>query len=277
MRLSGRRGSKMKSNHYLRIAALAAVAASFGCGGNGTAQLPTGVVHFAGNTTIAATNTTPVVVPATGGVQTTTSSGTAVIPSGSVPPGTPIPANANLAIIPAGTGFIGTPSANSMTVNGVSDSGATLGGGGTLTVNVALPVDPGLTGTLYTLESPAEVLDTSRSLHVQTIRFKGKFYVQTSPFQIISPVPTALRGSLPNDGENAMGSFIDATFGVGNTGRTARLDIDYGNGFTLHQTQTIATEVDGLGHAHFHNFVPDSSNVPQSGLALVSFTIGDLP
>lgn len=264
----------MKINYYSRIAALAAIVVGVGCAGNGTAHIPSGSLNFSGAETVAATSTADATVPATGGTTTTTSAGSAVIPSGSVPPGTVLPAGSPFAILPSGTGFIGsTGSGSQVSVNGVSDSGATIGPSDLLSVNVALPVSAGAAGSLYDLSMPAANLNTSRSLHVGSIVFSGRFYISSlTPLKIISPVPKKLAGVLPNDGENASGSYIKATWGPGNSGRSATLFIDYGNGFTLHQTKTI----DGSGNANFTNFVPDASNIPSTGIAVLSFTIGNL-
>jgi len=264
----------MKTNYYSRIAALAAIVAAVGCAGEGTAHIPSGTLNFTGAETITGTSTAPATVPATGGTTVTTDAGgSATIPSGAVPAGTTLPAGTVFGIVPSGTGFLGAISPGALvTVNGTANSGGTVNSNGLLGVNLALPVAPGDAGTHYDLSLPAEVLNTSRVLHVGQIIFSGNFYIRLNPVRVVSPVPIDLRGQLPNDGENAFGSFISATWGPGNSGRTATLFIDYGNGFTLHQTQVI----NARGQAIFRNFVPDSSNIPATGVALVSFTIGNL-
>jgi len=264
----------MKTKHFSRFAALAAVVIAVGCGGEGTAHLPSGVVNFNGSETILGQSTTNVVVPPTGGTEITVTgvSGTTIIPSG-VEDST-VTTDDHLAIIPAGTGFLGVITAGqTITVNGVTASGATVNNNGLLGVNIALPVTPGDAGTFYDLVCPAQALNTSRVLHVGNVEFRGTFYVKFSPLRLISPVPIDLKGSLPNDGENAFGSFMNVWWNPNNAGRQATLFIDYGNGFTLQQTRTI----DSTGYAAFRNFVPDPSNVPTTGVQLVRFTVGPLP
>lgn len=264
----------MKTKNFSRFAALAAVVLAVGCGGEGTAHIPSGSVNFEGANPVVGSPGTDVVVPPTGGAETTVTgvSGTTIIPSGV--DDTVVTTDDHLAVIPAGTGFPGiiTGSPN-VTVNGVENSGVTVTNNGLLAVNMALPVQPGPAGTHYTISTPASALTTSRVLHTQSVEFSGTFYLFLSPFRLISPVPIALQGSIPNDGENAAGSFVNAWWGPGNTGRTATLFIDYGNGFTRQQTRTI----DGSGQAAFRNFITDASNVPSTGVKLIRFTVGNLP
>lgn len=266
----------MKAIKFSRYAALAAVAVAVGCGGDGTAHLPTGTINFSGAETLAGQPASDTTVPATGGATTTVPgvSGTTIIPSGSVAPGTTVQTTDYLAIIPAGTGFLGAlTGGNSVTVNGVTNSGGTVGSNGLLTQNLALPVEPGAAGTHYTLSYPATNLNTSRVLTVQNIVFEGTFYLKLTPVRIISPVPIDLKGSLPNNGENAFGSFMNVWWNPNNAGRSAKLFIDYGNGFTIQQTQII----DSKGYASFRNLVQDASNIPATGVQTVKFTIGPLP
>ena len=85
-------------------------------------------------------------------------------------------------------------------------------------------------------------------------------------------MPIAVVGRIPGNGENAVGSVVTATFGPYNNGRSATLTVDYGNGFSLHQSTTISNNI-----AAFNNLQQDSSNVPATGVETVSFAIGDLP
>jgi predicted small lipoprotein YifL len=273
---AARLGSEMKAIKFSRYAALAAVAVAAGCGGKGTAHLPTGTINFTGSETLSGQPAADTVVPATGGATVTVPgvSGTTVIPSGSVAGGSTVHSTDYLAIIPSGTGFLGAlTGSNSVTVNGVSNSGATITSNGFLGQNLALPVEPGNAGTHYTLTYPASDLNTSRVLTVQNIIFEGTFYIKLSPIRVYSPVPIALKGSLPNNGENAFGSFMNVWWNPNNAGRSAKLFIDYGNGFTLQQTRTI----DASGYASFRNFTVDPSNIPPTGVQTVKFTIGPLP
>jgi len=268
-------GSEMK-NSFSRYAALAAVVAVVGCGGDGTVHLPTGTVNFSGAEAVSGHPAADTTVPASGGATTTVPgvSGTTVIPSGSVPPGTTVETTDYLVVIPSGTGFLGSVTGSpSISVNGTEDSGATVQSNGLLSTNVALPVPTGDTGKSYTIGYPTSSLNTDRVLTVQQIQFVGRFYVKLSPLRVYSPVPIQLKGSLPNNGENAFGSFMNVWWNPLNAGRTATLFIDYGNGFKISQTRTI----DATGYAAFRNFIPDNSNVPANGVALVKFTVGDLP
>jgi len=195
-----------------------------------------------------------------------------------LPGGSTVDSSTQLAIIPAGVGFPGTFGGSSqMGVNGTSNSGVGVTTGGLTASNIALPVTPGSAGTLYTLTFPQGDIDTNaRRAHpnILTIRelsFTGKFYVFTNPLRIVSPVPTNLAGTIPNNGQNAVGSHVTASFGPGNDGRSATLLINYGNGFALRQTRTITSSL-----ANFTDLTYDRVSVPQTGVRLVSFTIGDL-
>lgn len=261
----------MKKSSSLGVAAFAAIFVMTGCGGNGTTHLPSGRANYVGSATVATTTTESATVPATGGATVTTEAGTAVVPSGVAPAGTTYPSGTPMALIPINTGFRGSvPAGSQVTVNGVADSGGTVQTNGLLGVNLVLPVTEA--GTSYTLRYPASTLDTSRVLNVQEMIFKGTFYLRTSPVRVISPVPFDIVGSLPNNGENAFGSFMNVTWGAGNVGRKATLFIDYGNGFSIQQTQTI----DANNYAAFKNLFIDPSKVPNTGVKTVSFTVGDL-
>ena len=287
-----RTGRKMKQSYFLHALTILAATAIVGCGGSssvGTSQ--TGNVNYSGTTTVSTTSSLSATVPATGGATINTNYGTAIIPSGATAAGTVIPAGTNLAITPSGFGFNGNFSGGGQViVNGVNPSGVIVGSNGLTLSNIALPVSNGANGTpngtAYTIQLPAGTLNTNapsiktsgfkpQVLTVQSIIFSGKFYVQiiNGSADVVSPVPTNLVGSLPNNGQNAAGSSITATFGPGNAGRSATLFIDYGNGFTLSQTKTISSGET----ATFSDFAQDTSNVPSTGVNTVSFTIGDLP
>ncbi|AIE86154.1 hypothetical protein OP10G_2786 [Fimbriimonas ginsengisoli Gsoil 348] len=175
-----------------------------------------------------------------------------------------------LAIIPINTGFLGAvPAGSQLIVNGTANSGAFVNTNGLLAQSVGLPVTEA--GTDYTLEFPDADLNTNRVLTVHHTIFSGKFYLQLNPLRIISPVPVDLVGRIPNNGQNAAGSVVTALFGPGNNGRSARLFIDYGNGFALDKTVTIANN-----RAVFANIQHDNSNVPVTGVETLAFIIGDL-
>lgn len=256
----------MISRKASSIAALAVLLAAVGCGGSGKSiHLLSGNVNFTGVNTISDTLTEPATVPATGGTTITTSAGATVIPSGVAEAS--YPADTPLAILPVGMGFkLNSITSNSLSVNGVSNSGIGLNANGKTSVAVALPVSEA--GTPYTLSFSGASLDT-RDLTVGTISFTGKFYFRNET--IVSPIPVSIIGQIPNDGENAGGSTVTTNYGPGNDGRTATLDVVYGNGFELHQTQVISE-----GKAVFKNLFIDATPVPDSGVQSVSFTIGDL-
>lgn len=65
---------------------------------------------------------------------------------------------------------------------------------------------------------------------------------------------------------------MNTTYGSGNSGRSAKLFVDYGTGFQLNQLRPITS---GLS-AFFSDVIVDSQNVPATGVELVSFTIGPI-
>lgn len=147
--------------------------------------------------------------------------------------------------------------------------GAVINSQGVLQTDVAIPLTGGAAGTLFALALPINSVQT-RALDIASVTFEGKAYITGG--NIISPVPTSIDGTIPNNGENAQGADVTTTFGTGNNGRTANLRIEYGNGFVLNQTQTITNL-----SARFRNIQADAQNVPSNGVSLVAFTIGDLP
>lgn len=258
---------------YFSIVSLSAVLVAAGCGGGGGVQLhtpPVGNVNFSSGAAIPDTVTADAVMPATGGVIVhTADNGDVLIPSVAVPAGTVIHAGDPLTVIPAGTGFVGSfAPGTQVEVNGESNSGAMLGSDGLLDQKIGFPSTDA--GMQESMSFPGGDL-TTRSLTVQRFEFAGRFYVQRSPFRIVSPVPIALVGALPNNGENAAGSTVTAAFGPGNNGRTATLFIDYGTGFTLQKTVTIENN-----RCVFANIQTDQQNVPPTGVQLVRLSIGDL-
>jgi len=264
----------MKCNRLVfGIAALCAIVGMSGCGGSGSTSpsFPTGTLNFNGAATTADTSTATSTVPATGGTTITTTGGlTAVIPSGVAPAGTTYPAGTQFAIIPIGVGFPGAePAGSQLSINGVANSGALVGTNGLLTVNVALPVTAA--GIDYSITFPNATLSTTKVLTIAQITFSGKFYLLLGPVRVVSPVPTNLSGRLPNNGQNAAGSQVTSLFGNGNNGRATHLKVDYGTGFLLNQAQTIASS-----KANFANFSFDGQNVPNNGVQLVAFEVGDL-
>lgn len=285
----------MKMKRSLAFVSAAAILLTVGCGGGGSSDnTPTasGNANFTGSETGTGTTGKAVGVPSTGGVTTKLSDGTSVvIPSGVLPGGTSVSGTTDLAIIPAGVGFSGSfASGTAITIGQVSgtgvvsgevaNSGATVGTDGLLTVTAALPVTDPVNGTEYELGFPEGDLDT-RALTVKRFRLRGRFYLRTISGKktIISPIPTALSGKLPNNGENAVGSTMTATFGAGNEGRVATLRIQYTKGagsFILSDTKTISL-VGGKPKVTFSDIAKDAKNVPATGVWEVRLTLGPLP
>jgi hypothetical protein len=258
----------------LSILAAFAVLAAAGCGGDGNNPTPSanGAINFSGAEAAAATSNESVNVPATGGAEVSTTIGDAIIPSGAPTNEGTVSAGETLATFPAGVGLLGNFAAGStLRVNGVTNSGAQLGADGLSDQALAFPVST--EGTPYTLAFPAGTLDTTRALSVGEFVFSGKWYVSFEPLRFSIPVPTGLSGTIPNNGQNAKGADVVATFLPGCNGRTATLRIVYGGGtgFVLEQTRTIANN-----SVRFTNFQEDSVNVPNSGVSSVSLTVGDL-
>lgn len=252
--------------------------------GSGKAPSVDTPVPAAGGVTI----TVPVTDPATG-VTTNTA---VTIPS--APIFTNVPANSPLAVLNQGsvllTGVFG--SAGRIGIGG--DRASSLASIGTTGVNVdtatgalaqalAVPIAP-VTGTKVVLTLPQGNVKTTRGLTIGTTVFEGKFYIDGIA-TITSPVPVAIDGTLPNDGENAVGSAVTCLFGPGNLGRSATLDVIYGNGFELHQgrnIQRLGANITLAGvtytnplHVKFSNLSVDTSAVPAGGISSVSLTIGD--
>jgi hypothetical protein len=251
-----------------------AVAVLAGCGGSGgdSVSPATGNLNFDGAATLTALLTGDRVIPATGGVSAATTEGQVLIPSGSVDAGTNLPEGTAVAIIPAGVGFDGAFNLGaSLTVNGVSNSGAAVASNGHLTLPIGLPVPAGVEGINHTISFPSGHLDT-RDLTVQRFVISGKYYLRGGPTRIISPLPVSLSGRIPNNGQSAVNSDVTAMFGPENNGRSATLTIDYGTGFTLSQTKVIANN-----QVRFANFNGDSQPIPSTGVAEVRLNVGDLP
>lgn len=264
----------MPKSHLLRLATLGAVIASIGCGGSSstTTQPATGTLNFSGGDQVQTTPTTTTTVPATGGSTISTAAGgTAVVPSGSVPAGTTVDPSVPVLIVPKNTGFTGTyTSGVSLGVNDATDTGAAVSTSGLLAQDVALPITDPVNGTPYTLTFPAGTLNTSRDLTVKQTTLSGRIYIRNN--MIISPIPTDLAGTLPNNGQNAVHTAVIASFGAGNDGRTATLTVDYGTGFVLHQTKTISNN-----GVTFQDLTTDTQSVPSTGVKLVSLAVGPLP
>jgi hypothetical protein len=254
------------ANPLVRLFVLGAVAAAFGCGGSSDRITPAGgAVNFAGGAATLSQPTETKTVPGQGGTFVATAQGNVIVPSGVTDP--TVTPNTFLAVLPAGFGFRGafTPGAD-LVVNGVTNSGARVGIDGLLDHPVGLPVTEA--GVPYTLSFPDGTLDT-RALTVANFVFEGTFYLRTN--QVISPVPISLTGSIPNNGENAVGAHISATFSAGNNGRSATLTIDYGTGFVLQQTKTIANNA-----VSFSDLSMDTQNVPNTGVQTIKLAIGNL-
>ncbi|MGV3615344.1 MAG: hypothetical protein ACO1SV_08425 [Fimbriimonas sp.] len=256
-------------SRFLFLAALAV--AAVGCGGGGsnpTLDEATGVINYVGATPTPSAPEAAVVVPASNGVVVSTGEGEALIPSGAVPAGTTVDGEDTLAVFEAGFGFPGvfSPTAQ-VRVNGVAQSGALVGTDGLTDQAIAVPVSEA--GITHTLSFPAGTLDT-RMLDVGSLNFEGSFYIRNA--RIISPIPTSLAGNIPNNGENAGGTHLTATFLEGNNGRTVTLRVVYGNGFVLAQTRTISND-----KVRFANLTTDTTSVPGNGVESISFIVGDLP
>ncbi|MCX6379262.1 MAG: hypothetical protein NT023_07250 [Armatimonadetes bacterium] len=208
---------------------------------------------------------------------------TVVIPS--TPVFANVPANSPLAVINLGstllggtfTGGVGISGDLASSIASISTSGISLSNIGSLLQNLALPIDP-VAGTRLTITLPQGNVKT-RDLTVKNTSVTGRFYVDNSggSITIVSPIPTSINGVIPNNGENAAGAFQTCIFGPGNLGRSATLDIVYGNGFELHQSRNIQPD-SANGNAltaKFTNLTLDTSNVPAGGVDSISLTIGD--
>lgn len=279
----------MKMKRSLALVSAAAILLTVGCGGGGSDSTPdaTGKVNFTGAETVttalpAGVTTT---VPATGGSAPVTAAdgSSIVIPSGVLPAGATVTSTTDLAVIPAGVGFAGTfASGTAITfgsvagdgtvTDGPDNSGAGVSSSGLLSVNVAVPILDPVGGSEYEINFPEGDLDT-RVLTVKRFKLRGKFYKRNG--KVVSPIPTGFSGNLPNNGENAAGSNITATFGAGNNNRKATLYIQYtsnaNTSFKLTQVKTIAAN-----KVTFTDVFKDAAAVPSNGVFLVRLTLGNL-
>lgn len=169
------------------------------------------------------------------------------------------------AVIPAGKPLVNGsfPQNTPVTINGTTNSGVTLNSDGTLSTNVALPIDPA--GTDYSVRLPKLTI-SGRVLNVGAFEVEGKMY----PGKSI--IPTKFDGIIPNNGENAVGARVTAEFTPQNDGRDVTLRIEYGNGFVLEQTRTIVG-----GKVTFQNLSTDAVSVPDGGVSLVKITVRPIP
>ncbi len=273
----------------------AGLVATAGCGGGG-GEGSLGASGQLRGTTTQSNATAPnvaTVVPVAGGqaltLQVTNPVTGAVTTQTVVIPSTPIfanvPANSPLAIINQGSTLLSGTFSGGVGIGGdlasanasISTSGITLSNAGALLQNLAIPIDP-VAGTRIVLTLPQGNVNT-RALTIGSTVFSGKVYITTTGgvVTIINPIPTNQTGTIPNDGENAGGSSEYVTWGPGNQGRSATLDVVYGNGFTLHQARQIQPDPNngGVLAATFSNLSVDTSNVPAGGVTSVTFTVGD--
>lgn len=272
----------LKKRVIIGLSALAALALS-GCGGSGSftpPTLPGGTLNFQSGPATTSTITGSVVVPSTGGVTLTTSGGqSVVVPSGVTYNGSStIPPNTNYVIIPAGTGYLNVagsiPVGTEVSIDGVANSGITVGPTGLTTVAIAIPVPVGSTGVPVQIGFPNATLDTSRSLSIQKMLFSGRLYIliSGSSLEVISPLPYVIIGVLPNNGQNAGGTTVNTKYGPGNNGRATTLFVDFGTGYTESKSVTIEKSA-----AFYEAVALDPQNVPATGVETVAFSVGDLP
>lgn len=239
-------------------------------GGGGASGILTGSVNVqTGNTAAAAT------IPANGGAPATVNGVSGTIPSGFLPTGTTVPAGTPAAVIAQGSlpikeGFpVGsTLGVGSSVANVNFNSGVGLGPQGEVTGNVVVPVtNPAGTSVVIALPQGNVI---TRDLGIQSVIFSGDLVFQGGI--IIIPVPLSINGVIPNNGENAVGSHVTCTWGPGNNGRSATLNVQYGNGFSLHQSRVITNLT-----ASFTDLTTDSSDVPAGGVQTVAFAVGPVP
>lgn len=273
----------------------AGLIATAGCGGGG-GEGALGASGTLRGTTAQSSASAPnvvTVVPVAGGqaltLQVKDAVTGAVTTQTVVIPSTPIfanvPANSPLAVINLGSTLLGGTFSGGIGIGGdlassldsKTTTGISLSSVGALLQNLALPIDP-VAGTRLVITLPQGNVKT-RDLTVKNTSIAGRFYVDTSggTVTVVSPVPTSIDGVIPNNGENASGARETCIFGPGNLGRSATLDIVYGNGFELHQSRNIQPDSTN-GNAltvKFANLTLDSSNVPAGGVDSVSLTIGD--
>ena len=273
----------------------AGLIATAGCGGGGGegALGASGTLRGATAQSSASAPNVVTVVPVTGGQALTlpvkdavtgvVTTQTVVIPS--TPIFANVPANSPLAVINLGSTLLGGTFSGGLGIGGdlassiasSPTSGINLSNLGSLLQNLALPIDP-VAGTRLVITLPQGNVKT-RDVTIKSSSVDGRFYVDISGggVSIVSPVPTSIDGVIPNNGENAAGARETCIFGPGNLGRSATLDIVYGNGFELHQSRNIqpdSTNGNALT-AKFANLTLDTSNVPAGGVDSVILTIGD--
>jgi len=254
-----------------------------GCGGGGEGGIGASG-KLTGNTTQssgASTNTVAIPVPAAGGTEVKVLVGgkevAVIVPSSTITDN--IPPGAVISVIETGSALIQGDFGDgaALGIGGDLDSagaslagktsGITLSALGNLVQSLGIPIAPGPTGTRIVLSLPQGNVKT-RTLTIGKTSIDGNSYIRGG--KTISHVPTKLEGNIPNNGENAAGAKETVTWGEGNVGRLATLDIVYGNGFSLHQSRSIKTD----NTATFENLTVDSQNVPDGGVESVLLTVG---
>jgi len=258
-----------------------------GCGGGGESAVPPASGKLTGTITQGSgtsSNVAPIAIPASGGTPVTVTVGgvpvTVTIPSSTITD--TVPVGAVIAVLNSGgvlaagdygagaTIGIGGDLASALASLSAKTSGITLSNLGGLIQNLGIPIDPGPAGTRVVLSLPQGNVKT-RDLTIGTQVIDGKTYIKGG--NVISHVPLSITGTIPNNGENAAGAKETAIWGAGNAGRSATLDVVYGNGFTLHQARVI----DAANTVVFQDITTDTSNVPAGGVQSVTLTVGPLP
>jgi len=272
----------------------AGLIAVVGCGGGGgeSSLGASGTISGRTSQSVSTAPSTPTTVPTTGGLTIslpvvapngTTTTQQVTIPSTAI--FATVPANSPLFVLNAGSALLNGTFASGVGIGGdlasslasIPTSGVSLSNLGAFLQNVALPIPPGPNGSRLVITLPQGNV-TTRALTVAHTVFDGKFYVDLDShgnLLITSPLPLTQTGKIPNNGENAVGSDQLCTFGPGNAGRNATLDIDYGNGFKLHQAHAIALDSNNNLSVHFFDLTTDTSAVPQGGVDTVSLKIGN--
>lgn len=212
------------------------------------------------------------------------------VPAGftaTVTPATP------LLVIPAGTKplelansttfkvAVGNTLAASQAALAAGTSGITVNADGSIAVNIAIPLNEPAAAAGSRAATPVVLLlpqgnVKTRDLTFQNFVVNGATYVVRNAdgsTSIISPFPSNITGTIPQNGENTDGANIVATYGTGNTGRQTSLDLVYDSS---HSSSTGAPIVSAAAlTATYKGF--GTNTIPANGVTSITINVGPLP
>lgn len=294
-------------SRFLKVIAGAVIFASIlslnGCssGSSGNGAPPTGGISGGLKTakgtatetkTLGAAGTsTPVQVTFTDPTTGVTSTKTVQVISGTTS-GTTVTPDTPLLVIPAGTKPIALANTTTVKVAVANDlaaaqavlaagnSAITVNPDGSIAVDIAIPLNqpdaaPGSrAATPVTLLLPQGNVNTTRELTFQSFAVNGTTYVLRNgdgTVTIVSPFPTNIGGTIPQNGQNTAGSSIVATYGAGNAGRETSLVVQYDASNASNTGATIQSNLTATYNGRGKN------TVSSTGVQSITINVGPLP